>query len=160
MPAVLRRMSSADSSNVTNTPGSPALIPSARNWAAKTVLPLPGVPVTSVVRPADRPPLATRSKPGMRVASLGTVFRPGSFFSSGAHEPCGPGGRPSRGRSLGVGSSAIIAPGVVDRAGGRLHRQVVEVEAVQHLFDLRQVADDAARGNGRFFDERGRGEDA
>ncbi len=50
-------MSSARSSKVTKTPGSPAVsMPAARNCAAKTVLALPAVPEISVVRPYGRPP--------------------------------------------------------------------------------------------------------
>ena len=66
--ARFRRMSSGVSSNVTKTPLSTCLaIPSARNWAANTVLALPAVPATSVVRPLGSPPYATRSKPGIPV---------------------------------------------------------------------------------------------
>jgi hypothetical protein len=72
-PFMLRRMSSGVSSNMMNTPGwSAAVMPAARTCAAKTVLTLPEVPVSSVDRPAGRPPLAIRSKPSISVRSLGS----------------------------------------------------------------------------------------
>ncbi len=56
-PMRLRRMSSARSSKVTKTPDSPrASMLVARNCAAKTVLTLPAVPETKVVRPLGTPP--------------------------------------------------------------------------------------------------------
>ena len=83
-PATFAAMSWGVSSNVASTPGCPnCLTPSMRNCTAKTVLPLPAVPTTTVVRRSDRPPMDRSSKPaiptGTRVSpapGVGVVVMP------------------------------------------------------------------------------------
>ena len=75
-PAMLRRMSSGDSSNVTKTPGSPAsAMPAARNCAAKTVLALPEVPETSVDRPSGQAAVGDQVEPFDLGPELGDPVR-------------------------------------------------------------------------------------
>ncbi len=70
--ATLATRSSADSSNVTNTPGSPnSVIPRTRNSIASSVLPQPAGPQTSVGRPLGRPPVVSSSSPMMPVRAFG-----------------------------------------------------------------------------------------
>ena len=85
--ATFWQMSPGDSSKVTNTPPSPASTPLARNCVAKIVLPAPAVPVTSVARPADRPPSAIRSNPGMPVGSFRIASTVRAPFTHHPHQP-------------------------------------------------------------------------
>ena len=61
--ATLVVSSSAVSSNATKTPGSPRSMPRTMNSAASRVLPHPGPPATSVVRPRGSPPEVIWSSP-------------------------------------------------------------------------------------------------
>jgi len=67
------RISAADSSKVTKTPGNPSSIPAARNCTAKIVFPLPAVPDMSVVRFRGSPPFAMMSKLEIPVAIFSTA---------------------------------------------------------------------------------------
>jgi hypothetical protein len=58
-----------DSSNATNMPGS-WLAPCTKNCSANIVLPEPGPPTNSVVRPVGTPPPVIESKPAMPVGVL------------------------------------------------------------------------------------------
>ena len=69
--AALRRMSRGDSSKVTKMPGSSnCLMPLWRKCSENTVLPVPDVPLISVLRPIGRPPWHTSSKPSIPVGSF------------------------------------------------------------------------------------------
>ena len=64
-------MSKGDSSNVTKIPGSSKLqIPWCKYCSEKTVLPVPDVPLTSVLRDTGNPPLQTSSKPSIPVGNF------------------------------------------------------------------------------------------
>lgn len=66
--------SSAVSSNIMNTPGSPNCVaPRTRNSMARRVLPAPALPQTSVGRPAGNPPPVISSRPWMPVGDLGSL---------------------------------------------------------------------------------------
>lgn len=71
--ATFAMRSSLDSSNATNTPGSPnSTIPRTRNSVASKVFPHPAGPQTRVGRPRGRPPPVTSSRPLIPVGALGS----------------------------------------------------------------------------------------
>ncbi len=67
----LRSRSCADSSKLTNNPGSPYIsAPFTRKFMATTVLPLPADPANRETRPLGSPPLVISSKPRMPVGAF------------------------------------------------------------------------------------------
>ena len=73
--------------------------PAARKWTAKTVLALPAVPATRVVRARGRPPWVTRSTPGMPLSSFRMGDDTGVALTKWGSREAGSGG----GRRLGRG---------------------------------------------------------